>query len=428
MSILDMWGFEWGSQGVFANHEGITFLTSIFDYENNYFGVVPRDSSSFFIRTESNSQARGNVIPQTLPSGSQFWLHFLWFMDTFDTVSDLQYVEWKQGTTRIGNVRLQENTGVAEVVIGGIPIVAANSAGNPDTFTIAGDYTTKILVGSRIIITGNSFGNNGEYTVTGTTFSSPNTIITVAQSISSNNPQGELAYSVTATSPRAILGVNRWRRVHVHVNLQSTATGWIRVYYDGDLSTPVLDVSTEATNPGSLTFDTLGFSLPAQGNFLDDLVIMDPLDATGITDPEEIAYVTISGKAPNADGNYTAWTATPGAGADYEDIDDSPPVDSSFIQATATNQASTFGFESANSDNTILAVKWKGRFLRSGSSAGVNMNIRQRDVSAGTDFDTADIPVPGDGYIFRTFDQKPGGGGWTVADFDDTEFGVVSKT
>jgi hypothetical protein len=212
------------------------------------------------------------------------------------------------------------------------------------------------------------------------------------------------------------------------VNLQNGATGFVRVYFDGELTNPVFEINTTITNPSSLSFDAIEISLDSNGAWIDDLVLMDPLDATGITDPQDIAYVTITGKAPDGDGFYSAWTATPGAGSDYEDIDDSPPADASYIQATAINQASTFTFEAANANNSIIAVKWKGRFLRSDLIAGGNMNIRQRDVSATTDFDTADIPVPGDGFIFRTFDQRPGGGDWTVADFDDTEFGVVSKT
>ena len=427
MSILDMWGFEWGSADIRADYEGITFIFSAFDYGNNPGdGSSPVGNSRFFLRTDVNGQAIGVVTPQSLPSGSQFWLHFLWREDSHNTSSPLQFVEWRQGTTRMGAVRLQSNTGLAEAVVGGNPIVAVDTVA--DTFSIAGDVSSLIAIGSQIQVQNQGLGNDGFWTVTSVTFSSPNTVIGVQGNIPSPVVGGDLAYPSAATAAKAIFGCNRWRRVHVHVNLQNTATGWIRVYYDGDLSAPVLDLSSLTTNPGSLTLDSLAISLSNNGNFIDDLVMMDPLDATGVTDPEKIAYVTISGKAPDADGFYSAWTATPGVGADYEDINDSPPDDASFIQATAINQASTFGFEAADPNNSITAVKWKGRFLRSDTVAGANMNVRQRDVSATTDYDTADIPVPGDGFIFRTFDQKPGGGDWTVTDFDDTEFGPVSKT
>lgn len=230
-----------------------------------------------------------------------------------------------------------------------------------------------------------------------------------------------------ATSPLPV-GLNRWVRVHVFVDLQSAATGIIRVYLDGNLADPVIEVTATSTNPLSATMDGLGIGC-SQVRYLDNLLVMDPVDGLGVTDPEELAWVTVLRKQPTSDGNYTTWTAAgaPGGASDYEYIDGVPPLDTDYIQATAINQASTFGYE-ASSSTIVLGAKFKSRFLRGDAVAGVNMNIRQRDVSATTDYDTADIPVPGDGYIYRTFPEKPGGGAWTAADFDDTEFGVVSKT
>jgi len=225
------------------------------------------------------------------------------------------------------------------------------------------------------------------------------------------------------------LGIARWHRIHVFVDLQAGATGIIRVYTDGNLAEPVVEITATSTNPLVATLDGLGLGLSQSSRFLDDLILMDPDDGVGVTDPEEIAWITIPPKQPISDGNYTAWTAagSPGGASDYEYIDESPPVDTDYIRATAAGQASTFGFD-ASTSTRVLGAKWKGRFLRGDAVAGVNMNIRQRDVSATTDYDTPDIPVPGDGYIYRTFAEKPGGGLWTAADFDDTEFGVVSKT
>jgi len=422
MSILDMWGFEWGQADQTANYEGITFTTNSFNYENN---PSPSGNSAFYLRTLNNAQAEGVVYPSALPSGSEFWLHFLWQVDAFDASNDQMYVGWYQGANEMGHVQLQDNTGLAEIEIGSNPIVAKDNV--LETVTIAGDVTGLVAVGSQIRIEG-SLGDNGNHTVQSLSYSAPNTTITVTGNIIDASATGTLNYRTTASSAKAIVGLSRWRRVHVHVDLQNTATGFVRVYYDGDFSTPVFEISSVTTNPSSLTMDSLRISLSNNGTYIDDLVLMDPLDATGITDPEKIAHLTISGKSPDADGTYTDWTATPGAGADYEDINDVPPDDASYIQATATSQASTFSFEAADTANSILAVKWKGKFLRSDTVAGANMNIRQRDVSGATDYDTADIPVPGDGFIFRTFDQQPAGGDWTPTDFDDTEFGVVSKT
>lgn len=353
MSILNMWGWEWGQDGqTGVDREGLVAVNNNFIYDDAQ--TPPTGGSTFSIRSSFNGPSDGVVDIENSPSGSGFWIHFQWYRNANQSTSNNNavWISWNEGLTKIGEVRLGENCEL-EVVING-----------------------------------------------GSTF--------------------------TATYP---IGLDRWKRIHVFVDLQNTATGTIRVYEDGDLSNPVIDQTSVNTNPSSRTFDTIGIGLQNNDTYLDDLLLMDPNDATGITDPEEIAFVTIPPKQPNSDGNYTAWTATgsPGGVNDYEYIDEVPPGDGDYIQATATGQASTFGYESATSSK-VLACKWKGRFLRSGTDAGANMNVRRRDVSAATDYDTADISVPGDGYIREVFPEKPGGGTWTEADFNDTEWGVVSKT
>lgn len=350
MSILNMWGWEWGQDGQTGlAREGLVVINNNFQYEDS---IVPPGGSSYSIRPNVNASADGVAAIENAPSGSGFWIHFQWYRVNNQSTSNNNgvFISWNEGTTKIGEVRLGEDCRL-EVVING-----------------------------------------------GSTF--------------------------TATYP---MGLERWKRVHVFVDLQNTATGTIRVYEDGDLGNPVIDQTSVNTNPSSRTFDTIGIGLQSNSTYMDNLILMDPDDGVGTTDPEDIAFVTVPAKQPNSDGNYTAWTAVPGGGSDYEEIDEIPPSDSDYIQATATGQASTFGYESATSSK-VLACKWKGRFVRSGTDAGANMNIRRRDVSAATDYDTADISVPGDGYIYRVFPEKPGGGAWTEADFNDTEWGVVSKT
>lgn len=353
MGIIDMWGFEWGTDGLTGGveREGLN-LTSGSDVRYVSSEIpLPLGGSSMYVRCLNNGTSTLLAPLQASPSGSQFWLHFQWYANINNTANDDHYISWNNNTTEIGRIALEVNTNRFELFIMGVSVA-------------------------------------------------------------------------TSVLP---MGLYRWARIHVHVNLQSAATGTINVYTDGNLQVPFLTVSATSTNPSSLTFDTVGIGLSAAGRFLDDVIVMDPLDGLGVTDPEKMAYAGVPHRQPNSDGFYSAWTATPGAGSDYEDIDEIPPSDASYIQANAVGQASTFGYE-ASTSSEVLAAKWKGRFVRSDTVAGLNMNVRRRDVSATTDYDTADIPVPGDGYIFQTFPEKPGGGAWTEADFNDTEFGVVSKT
>lgn len=80
--------------------------------------------------------------------------------------------------------------------------IAAVDTGN-DTVSIAGDVTGTIEDGSFIEITG-STGNDGIYVVESTTFSSPNTVITVTGDITDATADGNLTYNWTATTVNAV--------------------------------------------------------------------------------------------------------------------------------------------------------------------------------------------------------------------------------
>jgi len=79
--------------------------------------------------------------------------------------------------------------------------VAAVDTGS-DTVAIAGDLTAIIVDNSFIEITG-STGNDGTYVVASTTFSSPNTDITVAGDITDATVDGNVTYNWTETTVNA---------------------------------------------------------------------------------------------------------------------------------------------------------------------------------------------------------------------------------
>lgn len=226
-----------------------------------------------------------------------------------------------------------------------------------------------------------------------------------------------------ATSAVA-MPVAAWKRLHVHVDYLNAGTGFVRVYEDGQVGgTPIVSW-TGNTNPSAYgAIDNLLI-----GDFLahwDDLMVLDPNDGLTPTDINDIAFTTIGSREPNGDGTDTAWVATPGGGADYEDIDEIPNDDANYIRASAASQASTFDFEDATFGQP-LAVKMKVRTVRSGTAAGANIALRQR--LGATVTDTADLPCPGDGDVHVILHTDANGADWSTTSFDNSEFGVVSKT
>jgi hypothetical protein len=217
-----------------------------------------------------------------------------------------------------------------------------------------------------------------------------------------------------------------YTRIHVHVDYQNSGSGFVRVYLNGAVTGLPEVQFTGNTNPSAYgAIDIIRFRGTQSPMRVDDVVIMDPNDAVAPTDVNDIAFTTIGLRKPNGDGTDTAWSAVPGAGSDYEDIDEVPNNDSDYLQTTSTSQASTFDFENATF-GSVLAVKVKARTLRAGTAAGTNIAFRQR--LGATVTDTADITCPGDGDVHQILNTDANGSAWATLNYDNTEFGVVSKT
>lgn len=86
----------------------------------------------------------------------------------------------------------------------GYPITAVNTG--TKTFTISGNQVSKIAVGATITIDG-STGNDGDYTVVSRTFSTPDTLIVVSQTIPDATADGAIKAPVTLTENNVVVAV-----------------------------------------------------------------------------------------------------------------------------------------------------------------------------------------------------------------------------
>lgn len=230
--------------------------------------------------------------------------------------------------------------------------------------------------------------------------------------------------SVVDTSA-STASIGTWHSLLIHVKLDAAA-GFVRLYADGNLGTPVASFTGNTDPTAAATADRFYLRLQGGTNArLANLVAMDPTDATGVVDENKLLNLGIKGLAPDADGTYSAWTPDTGV-VGYTQIDEAPPDDADFVEASAVGQRSTFSMSTVGTPSSVLAAKWCSRIRRQGTVAGSQVQITRR-LSA-TDYDEAAVAAPGAGYVFDLWDQKPGGGDWTASDLDSTEFGVVSAT
>lgn len=229
-----------------------------------------------------------------------------------------------------------------------------------------------------------------------------------------------VAGSLVATSATAITA-GSFRRVHVHVDEQTG--GDVNVYVDGNTAVAVLTYTLLAGDITALGGSPNGMFLELANNNsrLDDFFFLDPNDATGETNINNLLEADVTLAIFTGNGNYTAWTG------DFSNIDDIPFNVADEISTTAVDQAETFTKAAiAGSISGISAVKMRARVQRTGTDAGSNIQFRMRE--SATDTDTANFPAPGDGYVSHIFDLDRAGAAWTPTNFDNTEFGVVCRT
>jgi hypothetical protein len=237
--------------------------------------------------------------------------------------------------------------------------------------------------------------------------------------------QGEVAIRVAQIERARTVGLglnlNAYYRLHVLVDEQDG--GDVEVYLEGDLNTPILTYTLDATDISNLPGKPNEFWWSTQGGFpsmwVDDLFALDPDTGTTVPSIQVLANASIQGTRVDGDGFYTQWNG------DYTDIDEVPASDSDYIDATAVDQASTFTAQDASQSNVYFA-QTKLRMIRSGTDAGVQMQVRIRE--GGVDKDEAITTAPGSGNVIQQHHTAPDGTNWSKAKFDASEFGPVSRT
>lgn len=195
---------------------------------------------------------------------------------------------------------------------------------------------------------------------------------------------------------------------------------YVRVYVDGDLSTPIIDHTLVASMDPPTGFYVA--SAAAHVSRVDDMWAIEVESG----DPSNILrrYISVSvGLAvPNAAGTYTDGTG--GVAADLAEV---PPNDATGVEFALPDEASTYGFSVTNLDPILLATKVAARVTRSGTDAGEECQIRLVQGGDELDLPAAQTAAPGDGHVILVSDVDGAGAPWTLANFTSGEIGFVTR-
>lgn len=151
---------------------------------------------------------------------------------------------------------------------------------------------------------------------------------------------------------------------------------------------------------------------------IDDLYICD---TSGGTNNDFLGDVRIQAVFPTGAGNYTQWT--PSAGSNFQNVDENPSTDDTDYNLSSTaTQIDSFVFGDVTpTSGTVYAVL--GNMLVRKDDGG-SRSIRALARLSGTDATGTAVSV-GSSYVNvqNVFETKPGGGAYTIADVNNSEWG-----
>lgn len=227
----------------------------------------------------------------------------------------------------------------------------------------------------------------------------------------------------TEIASATIVDDSEWHSYHVHFNA-FFEDEYITVFQDGDLENPIL----EAVGEGLWGFASPGYVIingTSEADFLiDDIIVMDPTDATGLVDVENMKNPTIKAILAIDDGEK----ATQASG-DYTDINALPPGFVDKLTYDSGGQESTFVPEQFDTENTILAKSvWERHEFNSiyhGNTLKLQLNIpsdadlysSQKALVESDEFTGEDL------YGLEQIFEEGVNGSYTAESFNEEEFG-----
>jgi hypothetical protein len=215
-----------------------------------------------------------------------------------------------------------------------------------------------------------------------------------------------------------------YQYIEVKVTLNDT-TGAVVIRVD---ETPVLSLTgVDTKNGGTKTvFDSFGIQGMTGSTWFDDIYACN---GAGSTNNDFLGAVRIEALHPNANGNSSGMTNSAGNSTNnYTYVDDAFPIadTTDYVDGVTTGDKDTYTFaDSAQpAGNSVKAVVVYASAQKTDAGArGLSLVAR----SGGTEATAAAATALVNGVyhlVWGVFETKPGGGSWTVSDYNAAEFGL----
>lgn len=221
--------------------------------------------------------------------------------------------------------------------------------------------------------------------------------------------------TLVATSSTA-LAINTWYVIELHIKIADS----------GGVLNLRIDTNDEMTfsgdtKPGSentvdiITFGSNESSNVDHAGYLDDIIIHDTAGSVNNSWPDgaRVAYLL-----PAGDGSSKEWT--PSAGSDhYAVIDEIPPSGADYLQATAVDKVSEVTLTSLPGDAQVVKGVIAEAYAFKGSTTEPTTLELGIDVGGGASFSADKTLALTQGIVRNIWEEKPGGGAFSVADINN---------
>ena len=160
----------------------------------------------------------------------------------------------------------------------------------------------------------------------------------------------------------------------------------------------------------------------------DDIYISD---LSGGVNDDFLGDVTVQGRLPDGNGTNSDFTGSDGDSTNNyllvdEQTVDYPDDDGTYVQSSTIGHYDTYTYPALSTTATVLAVQVGACAKKTDSGARTYKCVAKLSGGAETDGSTTHAPSEGSySYGLEVWNEKPGGGSWSVSDVDNAEFGVT---
>lgn len=225
-----------------------------------------------------------------------------------------------------------------------------------------------------------------------------------------------------------VLPLNTWFYVQFYYKIHDTA-GVAKINLEGNTELSLTSQDTRNGTPTTAdTFFICGFDISNVINqvLVDDLVIMDGQTGAGSNPCNDfIGDVRVECKMPNGNGATSNLVGSDGNSTNnYQLVDEKPPNDDTdYVESSTVGDKDTYTYEDSSvTSGTVFAVQTTPYARK--TDAGVR-KIKPIARLSTTEVLGAEATLASTYRYSRSiYETKPGGGDWTISDFNNAEFGV----